>query len=73
MPDLARCGPTVIAAVGRRATTAIVLPVWEAKSWWSFAVENCRVKLPLGDMKLVVSPNVAVGYPRWKFYLFLFN
>jgi hypothetical protein len=72
MPDLARCGPTLLAVVNRKAKVALVLPVWEGKAWWGFAVANCREKVPLGDMKLVVSPNDSVGYPRWDFCLFIF-
>ena len=72
MPDLARCGPTLIATVSRSVTAAIVLPRWEAKTWWAFAVEHCRDKIQLGDMRGVVAPNSSVGYPRWDFYLFLF-
>ena len=72
MPDLARCGPALIAVVGRGSPAAMVLPVWEAKSWWSLAVQNCQEKVELGDMRHVVYPNEVSGYPRWDFNIFIF-
>ena len=72
MPDLAKCGPVLLAVVGRGVRAAVVLPVWEGKKWWSFGVKNCVERRDLGNVETWVLPNETVGYPRWDFSMFVF-
>lgn len=70
LPDLARCGPTVLAIVARGRPAAIVLPRWEAQSWWNVVIGVFTLTL-IEDIRSVVFRN-GDGFPMWEFVLAVF-
>jgi hypothetical protein len=70
-PDLARCGPVVAAVLSRRTNIILILPRWEAKSWWVVAVHGCHSWETAPPSAEVFEPNV-VGLPQWEFCAFTF-
>jgi hypothetical protein len=70
-PDLARCGPVVSATVAERVSAVLVLPRWEAQSWWSVAVENCTSLQEAPATHALFLPNEG-GLPQWSFCVFHF-
>ena len=70
-PDLARCGPVLSAVITRKTSIALVLPQWEAKSWWDLAVDNCQSFEAAPPVHSLFKPNEA-GLPQWDFFIFKF-
>jgi hypothetical protein len=71
LPDLARAGPAVLQAITRREHIAILLPRWEAQSWWTAAAKE-SVMYTITDIQTVLLPNYR-GYPMWEFVLAIFG
>ena len=71
-PDLARCGPVVAAVLSRETPIILVLPRWEAKSWWNVALRGCVSHTPAPPTHELFVEN-AQGFPRWEFCLFTFT
>jgi len=72
MPDLARSGPVVASVVRDGIPAILVLPRWEAQSWWTMAVTHCVLLQDAPPTSYVFHPN-DVGLPQWSFCVFHFN
>jgi hypothetical protein len=71
-PDLARCGPVIGAVISRGTHIILVLPRWEAKTWWNMAMDSCSASAPAPpNDELFVSNDT--GLPMWDFWLFTFT
>jgi len=71
MPDVAKAGSAVEVAVATDWHGALVLPVWETKSWWEQASRNARSIMLVDETINMVHPNVH-GYLMWDFAVFVF-
>jgi hypothetical protein len=69
--DLARVGPIITALVRRGIRTAVLLPRWEAQSWWGFAMEHTKAQMAVPDIARALVPNTH-GLPRWDFSVHVF-
>ena len=71
-PDVARCGPTIAAVVRRKVRTILVLPRWEAQSWWQAVVKFSSKMTEAPHPSEMFYPN-SQGLPRWVFCLCVFD
>ena len=71
-PDLARCGPVVVATIARKVKAVLVLPRWEAQPWWPVAMTYCTGWANAPRQDAVFVPNCQ-GYPQWDFCLVSFG
>ena len=75
MPDVAAVQQAVDLAVVKKVPQALVIPRWEAKSWWEMANRHARHVVHMDSILEVtgmVHPN-AHGFPRWDFAMFIFS
>ena len=68
MPDVADSKSMAERWSRGHVKTALVLPRWEAQSWWTELCSHTSVMVQLEEMNSVVDPNVY-GIPRWDFVL----
>jgi hypothetical protein len=72
MPDLAQADKAINALVARRRSQVLILPRWEAKSWWQMVLSHATLRdIAAQEMPQVVEPNMY-GWPRWDFVLAIF-
>jgi hypothetical protein len=72
VPDFARVGVVVAAAISRATTTALVVPRWEAKAWWHVLSEHATIHT-VAQPRDIFEPKGASPPPPWPFVVAVFR
>lgn len=59
--------------VVHKVNCAVLIPKWEAKSWWTLVINSVSGLCPVSSEHIEYNGNPCDHFPSWEFVLAIFN